>query len=315
MLFWILIGLVSGVVALFVLLLVARAVRRRNSGPVSIVLMRSSPRRLTETDVRGAVRRATGVEPKLHQIPVDTTTNGYAVMADELPTIFIVDSARTYMDPDEVERSAMGCEDPRARDAIRAHKAWVSVDAKGASGKLTRDERYKAYDMLLGKVAAQLLDDQCLLVYAPAEGRFGPCTQETESMLSGGRVGELLGDDALNTPIVQVGCDDAKIEAAIKKARERLPEFVAAFERRGAASEAIVKARFAAGDEAEHMWAKVLAVNGGSFEAQILNRPAHPGLPKEGQRVVIKPDEVSDWAYLDENGKGQGMFVERVLRK
>lgn len=316
MVLWISLGVAAVLVVAVVVFLIVRARRSRNDGPVSIVLFRREPATVTESDVRGAVRRAIGITASLEVVNFDPTTKGFVMMADGLPPIAVIVSARTYLEPQDTASAAEGCEDPRLREAILGHKAWVSVDAMNLEPVPPEEMRHAIYDRFLARIAAEFVDDHTLVLYAPAEGRFAAATPDLAERLARGPTAEVLGEEQINTPIIGIEEDDKAINAAIQTARKRLPELILAFESRGQASEAIVKAGFPyKGGGQEHLWGKITGIEDGAIVAVIQNEPAHPGVPKKGERVSIRPDDVSDWAYLDEEGEGQGMFVERLLQK
>lgn len=316
MVLWISLGVAAVLVVAIVAFLIVRARRSRNEGPVSIVLFRREPASMTESDVRGAVRRAIGITANIEVINLDPTTRGFLMAADGLPPIAVIASTRTYIDPADAPRAAEGSEDPRLREAILGHKAWVSVDAMNLDTIPPEEMRHAIYDRFLARIAAEFVDDQTLVLYAPAEGRFAAATPDLAERLAKGPTAEILGDDQINTPIIGIEDDDKAINAAIQTARKRLPELILAFESRGQASEAIVKAGFPHKDGGqEHLWGKITGIEDGAIVAVIMNEPAYPGVPKKGERVSIRPDDVSDWAYFDETGEGQGMFVERLLHK
>lgn len=312
---WMVLGGVVFVILALIAWMFLRS-RSRNKGPVSIVMLRSTPRRLTEADVRGAVRRALAVECNIQRIDFSDSTYALAVASDAFPPLVVVDSKRTYVEPADVESIAARAEDPELRRAIKEHTAWVSVDAFGLKSIPKLEARTMIYNKILGKVAAELLDEQCMVIYAPAESRFGRVTADTETMLRDGRVGDLLDDDDLNIPMVHVESSDEQINAAIETARARLPELIGTFQRIGAKSNAIIKAKFCDADNnCEHMWCEVKAVEAGVVIAEVANRPTNPKLPARGQSVRITRDMVSDWACADEKGKVAGPFVEKLLRK
>lgn len=311
---WIAIGIGIALVLLLTIILLRR---RSNSSPISIVLFRPSPRRLTEADVRGAYRRALGKEPELQKIPIpDGLTNGFLLMSDELPPMAIIDSTRGYMEPEEAQTVANRFEHPVARAAIREHKAWVSVDAMGITpSQLKGDDRAMVYT-LLGKVAAEFYDDQCLLLYLPAEGRVAQPGPTVESQLKQGGVAALFGDDSLQAPMFQVTKDDPQVNAAIAEARRRLPEFLGEFERRGTVCTPMFKASFPTGEsDNEYIWLSLTDINDAGLTGTIENPPINPSIPAKGSTVSIPLDRVVDWAYLDDKENPVGLFVDRVLMK
>ena len=315
MIWWIL-GLAAMVGVLVAVIAWRR--RRSNQGPVSIVMLRRTPRGLTESDVRGTMRRALRAEAQVRTLPMsDGLTKAFLVLGDGLPPIGVFDSTRTYMEADEVDWTAHGFEDPRARSGIKEHRAWVSVDAMGLDPIPPREQRAAIYDRLLGKIAAELLDDACLLLYLPADGCYAAPGEKAGAMLAGEQVMALFNSDQeLQEPIIRVRAGDNAINTAIEKAQRRLPEFLQAWSRFGTAGKGMVKGRFdAPGDNAEYMWIQVESADASSITGRVMNRPGRDGLPGRGAVVRLKHAEVVDWAYVDENEKPHGLFVERVLRK
>lgn len=286
----------------------------RDEGPVSLVIYRTCYRDVTEADARGAARRALGVNAEIQTIPFDENTKGLLIAAEAIPPIAIITSNRTYIEPGNIEAAANECEDPTLRKALLTHKSWLSVDAMGMDKIPPADIRLTIYVGLLGKLLAEFVDDQSLVIFAPAEGRYGEIKPDTAALLSSGEILKILGDADLNAPIIQRESSDEAINKAIATAQKRLPEFIGVVDSGRAEAQPIVKARFATGEAAaEHMWAKATEVSSAGIVAEIMNRPADPNLPKKGSVVTINLDDVSDWMYLDEKGRRVGGFVEKVL--
>ncbi len=310
---WIVVGVVVtlGVVGW----LVVRSRRRDDVGPISIVMLLREPRRFTESDVRGAVRRALHVDADVHAMDLDPTTRAFAVISEAFPLLSVVDSARTYLEAEDIEEAASGCEDPRLRSAILSHRAWISVDAMGFKRTPKPEQRAEIYQRVLTRVAAELFDEKGLALYAPAEKRFAPMTPGLCDRLREGRFGEVFGDDAMNEPIINVHGHDERFERAVETARKRLPEFILAFERFGPASSALLKAGFKHERGTEHMWGSVTSVTSAGIVVTIENRAANPGVPTKGESVTVPSEIVTDWMYVDEKGNLHGGFVERLLVK
>lgn len=300
--------MIGGVVWLFL--------RRRASrgGPVSLVLLRSSARKLSEADVRGAVRRALGVEAKIDRLEFKGLASGFVATCERFPPFVVISSRAPYSDRASAERMAESCEDAVLRGAIRGASAWVSVDAHELPSSCSVQDRLRMYGEILGKVAAELIDGGCLALYAPAERRFARVSIETERLLREGRTEELLGDDDFNAPVFKLENNDQRINAAIKKAQDRFDELLSAFRLRGEKSRAMVKVRFETGpDAAEHLWTLVKSTGDGRTTGEVVNQPHAKKLPGKGELVTFTRDRVSDWAYIDEAGNPQGLFVERLL--
>ena len=309
------IGLATVVLAAVVVLLL-RWRRRRNAGPVSIVMLRNSARNFSEADIRAAFRRVHKRDPQIQRVPFDEHTSGFLIVDEELPPIAIIDSRRQYADPADLEETASHHDHPVLRDALLNHRAWVSVDAMGVNGAVPKQDQAMIHG-LRGPIAAQLLDAGTMLLFLPAEKNVAEPGPDTEEQLREGRIAELFSDENLVAPLFHVDKDDPRINAAMAEARSRLPEFCAEFDRRGTACEAMVKARFAVKNEdeesAEFMWVKVESMDASGFTGTVANHPVDPSLPAKGATVKVKIDDVVDWAYLDEQEEPQGVFVDRIL--
>ena len=129
----------------------------RDAGMVSIVILRRSPRRLTEADVRGAYRRAFGKEPKINSEAPHTDVRCMILLAEGSPPIAVLDSTVGYMSKEEAEDTAARCEHPDVRRALVSHTAWVSVDAAGLSARGIARESLAKVHALLGKLAAEFI--------------------------------------------------------------------------------------------------------------------------------------------------------------
>jgi uncharacterized protein YegJ (DUF2314 family) len=309
---WIVIGAVAVVLA-GVLVVHARR-RARRDALVSVVLLLRKARVLTEVDVRGAARRAYRCDVTVKAMPPqDESARAFVVTGDNLPAILVISASRAYMSPEEAETSAQRHEHPVARAAIREHSAWLSVDAVGA-GTL-RGRELAAAHALLARLAAEFYDEECMLLYLPARERIAAPGADVERKLREGRLDELFGDDALHTPIYHMEQHDEEIEKAIGEAQRRLPEFIEACRGRTDDKPALFKARFDAGGGSEYLWMSVVSVGDGEIEGRVENTPVAEGIPPKGATARVAFDRVVDWAYLDEEGKGHGMFIERILAK
>lgn len=287
---------------------------RRSGGPISVVMLRSTARRISEADVRSAFRRVHRRDPQIQKIPFDPTTDGWLLIDEDLPAIAIIDSRRMYADKADMENAARKHEHAVPRNALINHTAWVSVDAMGVNASISKEARAKVYS-LLAPIAAELLDDQCMLLYLPAEDRIAEPGTQSEAMLREGRIAELFSDDDLHAPLFQTSKEDEHINRAMDEARARLPEFCAAWERLGAKTKGMVKGRFPTGDasESEFIWVSVRSMTDAGFEGTIENNPVAPNIPKKGATVTVPLEDVVDWAYLDEQEKPHGLFVDRIL--
>lgn len=313
MLYWILGGV--GVLALAVFIGVLAARRRRAAGPVSVVLLRSSHRSLTPSEVRSAYRRAYSREPDVREpFPGQQVPQTYVLLAEGMPNLAVLSCDGAYLAPEEAEKAAGSIESEIVRRALREHRAWISVDAFGAGG-LNRGLRARVH-ALLAKLAAELYDDGCVLLFLPAEDQVAAPGENVVAMLREGRIAELFGDHELHAPMFGVADDDAEIERAIEEARRRLPEFLGAFERRSSSEPFLFKARFVTSSGGiEVLWLSLVEVRRDGLVGIIQNPPVAKNIPRKGERATCPLDHVVDWVYADEQGQGQGLFVDTILLK
>lgn len=305
---WLFIGLLVSLAAIGILLM-----RRRRAGGandlVSIVLFRQSPRLLTEADVRGMLRRADAPPAELMPLPPTVPgITGFAVMHDMTPMFYVVSASRGYCDDPASE--AMKFEDPRGRKAFAEHTAWVSIDAVG--GMPPKNVRDKVL-ALMARIAAELMDHESTLVFSTWLNRVALPGPEAEKMLRSDRPLSLFeSDDELNAPIIHTSKDDDSINRAMAEAQRNYPTLMAAWERAGKESNAIVKGRFVHEGQTEFMWIAVESLTEASVTGELGNEPAHIPDLKKGQKVTVMHDDVVDWACAID-GKMQGMYVEKLL--
>lgn len=305
------------VLALAVVLFFRRRRQRRDAPPLSIVLLRTSPRNFSEADIRAAFRRVNKRDPQIQKISPHPDANAYLVMGEGLPPLAVLDSRRQYAPPEDLALTSLQAEHPVLRDALLNHTAWVSIDVMGVdSASVSRKDRAVVYGVL-GRIAAELLDDRCMLLYLPAEERVAEPGPEAERQLREGKIAELFGDHDLHAPMFLTNKDDEAINAAMQEARTRLPEFCAAFDRLGQSSEGLFKARFRIGepdsDSNEYIWCKAQSLGAAGFTGVVLNHAVDPAVPTKDTVVTVTLDDIVDWMYVDEQKTPHGMFVDRIL--
>jgi uncharacterized protein YegJ (DUF2314 family) len=117
-------------------------------------------------------------------------------------------------------------------------------------------------------------------------------------------------------PIYQVPQNDPEMAAAILQAQKTLPEFIDHLKnplpKQNFAS---LKARFPYDDlgNYEDIWIGNLAYDGEVFTGTIGNDPAFVTNLKFGDKVTIKPQDVSDWMIV-QDGKLVGGYTILVVR-
>jgi hypothetical protein len=183
----------AGVAAVLFSVLRSRAIitpeSAKKKSMVAIAMLRSAPRSLSDVDVRSAYRRAFGQDPELDR--PNTSTETFLVRSPKVPPIGIINSKAPYISPDDARRLADSQEDSAVRAALTEHRAWISVDAIGLE-ETTKEERDVIY-AALGRLAAELYDEGCVLLYLPADERIARSGPRVAQLLRDGDFGTLFG--------------------------------------------------------------------------------------------------------------------------
>jgi uncharacterized protein YegJ (DUF2314 family) len=181
----------------------------------------------------------------------------------------------------------------RIRHAILEHRAWVSVDLIHGDGDGDHQESYR----LIGRLLAQLIDDDCLAVCSAEMQSIHPYHEEL--------IDQLTSDDPLGTlrdanypPVLSVDEDDPRMHAAVKEARRRWPEFIEAFEQRANDQTFSVKAPVTDGENTEFMWVNVTAVENDIIYGTLGNDPINLRGHKLDDRIRVPLANLNDWMYL-----------------
>jgi uncharacterized protein YegJ (DUF2314 family) len=138
----------------------------------------------------------------------------------------------------------------------------------------------------------------------------------TTLVLSGGHVdAETLLERAKRDGIASVEKGDAEMAAAMRRARETLPEFLKMAQAPRPKMRAFsVKVAVVEGDDAEFFWIAPFEQRKNEFRGRINNTPQLVKKAKLGQTITFREDEIVDWLYQD-SGKMIGNFTACVLLK
>lgn len=218
---------------------------------------------------------------------------------------------------DDSDAVADSVREIRVSQAIEQHRAWVAVDIVQWFGDDSAEDKRQAY-RLIARLLAELADENCLAIVDPTDGRvflYDPTTEE-----------KLRSDDPLAAlsdwyypPVLAIEADDPELQAAVNEARQRWPEFVAAFEsryERDADDEPpfLVKAPFTDGEHVEYMWVRVTGIENEIVYGVLENTPANVRSVNEGHRVRVRLDNLNDWMCILD-GQPAGAFTVQVLAK
>jgi uncharacterized protein YegJ (DUF2314 family) len=243
--------------------------------------------------------------------------DGFVACADIVNTIvydgrmFLINSfPRPYVD--DPEAAAEGITDLRIRSLFREHQAWFSCDALGVD-RSTPEAEVEDWYRRLGRLFAEMLDDNCLLIYMPDTQLAYPINEDSEAALRSRNPVEAL-NDTLTAPIVEISGDDPLMVKAVETANQRWPEFVTAFEAQ-AGENFSVKAPITRSGNTEFIWITVKAIEGDTIYGELANDPGDLGRLKLGSKVTVPLGELNDWCYVDSDGNLTGGFTLKALQK
>jgi uncharacterized protein YegJ (DUF2314 family) len=299
--------------------LVARAAAHAADAPmVSLVLLLKQPRYLEAPVLAEILRAAWDVTFSVSAADEKKSenTSGQPWIIGQNP-IFMVNTGgamfvvhnheRLYFG--EVENLAEKVPDLRLRTIILEHRAWLSVDAMGVSGEAETAAAYKK----ISRALAELADDTVLGLFQPEANRLTPWEPSLEAQLrSGENLDELFA--LKQAPVVQISNDDPRMLAAVTEARQRWPEFVAAFGARRATGNYAVKAPVTRGDNTEFIWLEVIGLEPEFIHGKLANDPVNLEGLKLGDQVEVAVAELNDWTYRHTEAEDPaGLFTVKVL--
>jgi uncharacterized protein YegJ (DUF2314 family) len=202
--------------------------------------------------------------------------------------------------------------DLRIRSLFREHKAWFSCDAFGVNRASSPEEVRQWYGWL-GRLVAELLDENCLLLFLPDTHELFPVNEETEAALRSSDPRQALMETA-TLPLIGVDSEDPLMQKAVAKARARWPEFLAAYER-NAGKDFAVKAPVTVGGSTEFIWIAVTAIEGDRVYGILDNDPVNLGRLQRGSKVAVRVSDLNDWMYLSPRGQVEGGFTLNAVFK
>ena len=270
--------------------------------PVALVLLETTPRRLSPGSLAGAIARAIGTSypaegvreenPWLHRANVE----GYEFTFEARPVPYI---------PKDREPP----EDARLAETIDRHEAAVLLDCWAAPPGREREDSTD----LMGRILGELFDETSVGVYCFHTQRLNPVDNALIDLFREGRAYEAMRTATFSS-VSGVAATDERMAAAIAEARSRWSEFLAAFDRRSPVAKFGVKGPFAEGDWIEHMWVEVEEADFARASGRLLSHPYNLSRPRQGDWVTVAAAEISDWSYIDGEASG-GSFSEAVVRE
>lgn len=112
-----------------------------------------------------------------------------------------------------------------------------------------------------------------------------------------------------------VHIDDYEMHKAVRTARKTVPTFIDALKHpTDTQRDFVVKKPFIHKGTLEHLWLSDVTYHGTHFHGRVNNKPDHIPDVKMGDRVSVNVNEITDWAFVD-NDNLVGGYTMRVLHK
>ena len=291
---------------------IKRLFSRKEDEPIhAFVLLRSTARMLDSESLERVVSRALGIDfsNKDENDPEAAFVVGHPpILMVKLPEAMLLVNCMPAPYVDRPEKIAQQIPELRMRKAVAEHTAWMSVDWMGEKDE---ESLRRGYPMI-GKIAAELIDEDCIAVFSTSTNQLIPIEPE---VLEG-----LRSDDPLEQfnqiilpPVLTISDDDPRMKAAVDEAKRRWPEFLEAYAARDGESFAI-KAPVSDGRNTEFIWIEVAEVDGENIAGDLANDPVDLQFMKLGSRVRTTFDKLNDWAYI-KDGDLVGGFTVKVLQE
>jgi uncharacterized protein YegJ (DUF2314 family) len=124
--------------------------------------------------------------------------------------------------------------------------------------------------------------------------------------------GQDLENSSVEPPYVEVPKDHTAMHHAVTEARKTVGEFIAALNHPAPGQQDFeIKKPFIQKGQVEHIWLSDVQFVGNRFQGRVDNQPRKIQGLKLDQLVSVKPNEISDWLYID-HGKLVGGYTVRV---
>lgn len=295
-----------------------QAASKKEDRLISLVLLLKSPRKLSEHTLANSISDALGIA---HSHDESAAT---AIVAKPPYYLVKLDTGRFVINTidgpyfKDTDKLAQEIPDPKLRDAVHEHSAWLSIDWAEKS----EPKDVKLIYQQIGKMAAALAGPDTLAVYSPEADQLGVYGTEIAASL---RSDDPLSGFAVPAPAagpesesseaqtVAISDDDPKLKAAQDEAHKTWSGFVRAF-RSKAGKNFAVKGKLVEGDNAEYMWLNVTEIDGERVHGTLANDASDLKGFKIGQDLHIKTSDVDDWLYVDNKGEEHGGFTIKVLK-
>lgn len=207
------------------------------------------------------------------------------------------------------------CPDLLICHILEEHAGWVSCDLiLPEPSELPQELSHRFYVFAVRLLSALVPRAQVVGAYLPYYRRLFQATRDFwKAVDSDAPLENLLRLEQL--PVTDVEEDDDEMNRAMELARQRFPEFLAAF-RSGKGEAYLVKARFEHQGNVDHIWVAVESIEGTKIIGTLDHDPAFLENLSMGDRVVIETSDLNtirDWLYIDKKGNIVGGFTIPIL--
>lgn len=212
----------------------------------------------------------------------------------------------------ELEEECAKAGTPDVESAVRAHRAWLSVEISGMPDD--KPSTVPWVERLHCRIMLALHEVDCLLLFMPEHRVLEPSSPALLAHLRSAQPQSIL---QFGREVYFSTSDSDDMQAAVRQAKLRFPEFLQAWREKGAAtcSGFRCKAEFSSAGDREFLWFQVEGVDpDGHVMGIILNLASYTGMPTCGDEVRVRFDQIRDWAF-ERDGVVVGDFTCGVLER
>ena len=200
----------------------------------------------------------------------------------------------------------------RLSNAIRTHRAWISIDLVSDSQQLDPEQHY----WMICKLLRQMINEDCVALVLPDMMKLIPWNDNiANELVSGSPINKLSPSEP---PVTLIDNDNPKLVAAVAESRKRFPQFVAAFENhqrdeeRDESNQFEVKAPIVLAGRTEFMWIAVTGIENGVLFGILDNQPVELAGLSRGDQVRVCVSKINDWIYT-QGAETFGGFTTKVI--
>lgn len=309
-------------------LLVLRGLANRDEDEdrvlVSLVLLHAAPVGLDRETIERLVKNALGHEELgvfgPLELPGEGNNTGFPISKGPYRFSISVVNKPYHGGEEPTLREPRNDAEAAALSGYRQHVAWIGIDNHTSPEEDVPTDDASIFPYL-GRIAAAIAEHATpLALLTPTYAELTAWKPELAETLRGPEPLRVFGENLTRVcpPIIQASTDNEALNAAMEHARERLPEFIAAFEQRDPnASEEdqgfYVKCRFEEDDDVEHMWVEVQEISAKTLRGKLLNEPGSLTKWKVDDIVEMEHQTIGDW-LIRRGGKTEGNFTDAILR-